>query len=138
MRSSSVRHSPWVRVLAGIAILFGIATIIAGGRTLFDAETRRLAGNYVAFVLWFNFVMGFAYVVGGIGLWGWQRWSAWFALAIGTATLVVAAAFGMQIWLGGSYEMRTVVAMVIRTVFWLAIAAITYRQLPNPRSRAAA
>jgi hypothetical protein len=121
--------------MAVIAILFGIATIAAGGRTLFDAETRRLAGNYVPYVLWFNFVVGFAYVVAGVGLWRQQSWSVWLSFAIFAATLVVGTSFGLRVWSGGSFEMRTVAAMIARVVIWLVIAGVAYVQLPSPRYR---
>jgi uncharacterized membrane protein (DUF2068 family) len=96
---------------------------------LFDAETQRLAGNYVAFVLWFNFLAGFVYIVAGIGLWLQQRWSVWLAILIAAATLLIFAVFGVQIWRGGSYEMRTVAAMALRALAWLAIAAAAYTKV---------
>ena len=47
-----------------IAIVFGIMTIKSGGAVLFtDGEARLAAGDYVSFVLWFNFLAGFLYVV---------------------------------------------------------------------------
>jgi hypothetical protein len=138
MKSSGVERSRWVGALAVIALTFGVATIISGGRTLFDAEAQRHAGNYVAFVLWFNFVAGFAYVIAGVGLWLQQRWSIWLSWAIAAATLLVFAAFGLQIWQGGSYEMRTVAAMGLRAITWLAIAAIAYAKLARTQQRIAA
>ena len=65
-----------VKSLAVVAVLFGLLTVFSGGRTLFGGEGARLAaGAIVPFVLWFNFVAGFAYVVCGLGLWKRQRWS---------------------------------------------------------------
>jgi hypothetical protein len=135
MKSPGVERSRWIGALAIIALVFGLATIVSGGRTLFDAEAQRLAGNYVAFVLWFNFVAGFAYVIAGVGLWFQQRWSIWLSFALAAATLLVFAAFGLQIWQGGSYEMRTVAAMGLRAVTWLAIAAIAYAKLAHTQRR---
>lgn len=138
MKSPAVKRSRWIGALAIIAILFGLPTIIAGGRTLFNAEAQQLAGNYVIFVLWFNFVAGFAYVVAGVGLWFQQRWSIWLSFAIAAATLLIFAALGLQIWRGGSYEMRTVAAMVLRAMTWLAISAVAYIKLANTHDRVAA
>lgn len=138
MKSPVVGRSRWLGALAIIAVIFGLLTIISGGRTLFDAEAQQLAGNYVAFVLWFNFVAGFAYVIAGIGLWFQQRWSIWFSFAIATATLLIFAAFGLQIWRGGSYEIRTVAAMGLRALTWLAISAVAYAKLANRERRVAA
>ena len=138
MKSPTVKRSRWVGALAIIAVIFGLLTIISGGRTLFDAEAQQRAGNYVAFVLWFNFVAGFAYVIAGVGLWFQQRWSVWFSFAIAAATLLIFAAFGLQIWRGGSYEMRTVAAMGLRAITWLAVAAVAYAKLANTHYRVAA
>ncbi len=137
MRAPAVKRSRWVGPLAIIAVVFGLLTIISGGRTLFNAEAQQLAGDYVAFVLWFNFLAGFAYVIAGVGVWFWQRWSVWLSFAIAAATLVIFVAFGIQIWRGGSYEMRTVAAMGLRTVTWLVISAVAYVKLTNIQYRAA-
>ncbi|RIK41389.1 MAG: hypothetical protein DCC55_12050 [Chloroflexi bacterium] len=131
MTSPESKRSRWMSALAIVAILFGLLTIISGGRTLFDTEVQRLAGNYVPFVLWFNFLAGFAYVVAGVGLWFWQRWAMWLSFAIAAATLIIFVAFGVQIWTGGSYEMRTVAAMGLRTITWLVIFVVAYRKLAN-------
>ena len=58
---------------AAIAVVFGALTIFAGGRALFGGADM---GAVVPYVLWFNFLAGFAYVAAGLGLWrgaGWAR-----------------------------------------------------------------
>ena len=61
-----------------VAIGFGLLTIKEGGTILFGNDVAHAAaGNYVPFVLWFNFLAGFAYVVAGAGLWLSQRWAVW-------------------------------------------------------------
>jgi hypothetical protein len=141
MKSSGLRRSRWVTIMALFAILFGLLTIVSGGRTLFNAQARQLAGNYVGFVLWFNFLAGFAYVIAGIGLWTLQRWSVWLTYAIAAATLIVFAAFGIQIWSGSSFEVRTVGAMGLRAIVWLTTSAVVYKNLSptaqNLKSRVA-
>jgi hypothetical protein len=113
-----------------LAVGFGLLTIKSGGAILFgDAATRATAGSYVPFVLWFNFVAGFAYVAAGAGLWMQQRWSAWLAVAIAVATVLVFAALGAHIYSGGAYEQRTLIAMSLRTLVWVTISAIAWRQL---------
>ena len=77
------QRSVWVRVISLVAVGFGLLTIKEGGTVLFGGEAARAsAGNYVPFVLWFNFVAGFAYVIAGAGLWMQQRWAALLAVAI--------------------------------------------------------
>jgi hypothetical protein len=120
-----------VWVLSLVAIGFGVLTIREGGMTLRgDAAALAAAGNYVPFVLWFNFLAGFAYVIAGAGLWLQQRWAVWLAVAIAAATALTFAAFGVHVFSGGAYEQRTVIAMSVRTLVWVAIAVIAWRRLP--------
>ncbi|MDT3705199.1 MAG: hypothetical protein ROZ09_00115 [Thiobacillus sp.] len=113
-----------------VAIGFGLLTIKEGGTILFgDEAARAAAGNWVPFVLWFNFLAGFAYVVAGTGLWMMQRWAVQLAIAIAAATAFTFAAFGVYAYSGGAFEWRTVVAMSLRTLVWAAIAAIAWRGL---------
>ena len=109
-------------VAAFIAALFGIMTLYSGGGVLFfDGSARAAAGDYVPFVLWFNFLAGFAYIVAGAGLFLWRQWAVKLSLFIALATLLVFAAFGIHILAGGLFEMRTVGAMALRSAVWLAI-----------------
>ena len=119
----------WMRVIALIAIGFGLMTIREGGAVLFyDGAARDAAGSYVPFVLWFNFLAGFAYVIAGVGLWMRRRWATWLAMAIAVATALVFLAFGVHVALGGAWEQRTVIAMTLRTLVWAGIAAMAWRR----------
>ena len=124
------RRPRWAAAVAIVAILFGFVTVIVGGKTLFGtADERAAAGHFVPFVLWFNFIAGFAYCAAGAGLLLWRRWTAPLAAVIALATLLVFAAFGGHIWLGGEFEMRTVGAMTLRSAVWLTIAIAVCRSL---------
>lgn len=127
----TIRRRPWwITVPALVAIGFGLLTLKAGGAVLFfDGEARRAAGHYVDFVVWFNFLAGFGYVLAGIALWRMRRWGVWLAAAIAVGTLLTFAAFGMHIYAGGLYEMRTVIAMTLRSGVWLAITLLGLRIL---------
>lgn len=117
-------------VAAMVAVLFGLATIWAGRQALFGSpEERAAVGNAVGFVLWFNFLAGFAYILAGAGLTMRRPWAARLSLAIALATLAVFAAFGVHIVLGGVYEMRTFGAMILRSAVWLSIAALAAQLL---------
>lgn len=127
---AAARRDAWMMVAAVLAIVFGVATIRAGGSVLFGSEeARRAAGAYVGFVVWFNFLAGFAYVAAGIGLWLRRRWGFVLAAALAIATLAVFAAFGLHVASGGAWEPRTVAALTLRTVVWAIIAAIAWRRL---------
>ena len=123
----------WPWALSLVAVAFGLLTIKEGGTVLFgDQAARVAAGNYVPFVLWFNFLAGFAYVAAGVGLWLRQRWAAWLAIAIAAATAVTFVAFGLHVLTGGAFEPRTVVAMSLRTLIWVVIAVVAGRRLLWP------
>lgn len=110
-------------VTAIVAVLFGLLTLKSGGSVLFiDGPARAEAGAYVPFVLWFNFLAGFAYILAGVGLFNWRSWAAKLSLAIAVATVVVFVALGFHILMGGDFEARTVGAMSLRSVVWLSIA----------------
>lgn len=128
---SNGRSRPvWIRVVGVIGVLFGLMTIREGGAVLFvDGPARIAAGNYVPFVLWFNFLAGFAYMVAGVGLVFARSWAARLAIVIAAATLGVFVAFAAFIVSGGAFEMRTVVAMTLRSVIWCSIAALSWRVL---------
>ncbi|MCP5365889.1 MAG: hypothetical protein H6906_00080 [Hyphomicrobiales bacterium] len=117
-----------LRLLAALAVAFGLLTLYAGGRALFGgAAVRAELGHIVPFVLWFNFLAGFAYVAAGAGLLRGRRWAAVLAAVIAAATLLVFAAFAIHVLTGGAYEVRTVGAMTFRSAVWTAIAAYALR-----------
>ena len=126
----------WSRALALVAIVFGALTLKEGGDVLFGGDAARAAaGNYVPFVLWFNFLAGCAYVAAGVGLWLRRRWAWLMAAAIFIATLVVFATLAAHIFLGGSYEARTLVAMSLRTIVWGVIAWFAHQVLNKPTGK---
>jgi hypothetical protein len=125
-----MKHKTTFRVTGAVAVLFGLLTIKSGGQVLFgDAVYREAAGNYVPFVLWFNFMAGFVYLIAGIGIAFYQRWSVWLSLLITISTLLVFAAFGLHILADGAYETRTVAAMTLRSTVWTVIFFLSYQLL---------
>jgi len=123
--SKQVGRKYWIWAVSAVAVLFGSMTIKEGGGVLFWSETARAAaGQYVPFVVWFNFLAGFAYITAGVGLWLRERWAVGLAFAIAASTLAVFAAFGLHVGGGGEYELRTVIAMSLRSAIWIAIALV--------------
>jgi hypothetical protein len=137
MRTSTNCAIWFMQAAAIVAAAFGLATIRAGGDVLFG-DGAQAAGNVVVFVLWFNFLAGFAYVMAGAGLWMRRRWSAQLALAIAAATVLVFGAFGIHVAAGGAFEARTVWAMTLRSVVWILIAALTFKAIKRGDSVTAA
>ncbi len=123
-----------LRITGGVAIAFGLLTVVSGCTTLLGALEM---GAVVLFVLWFNTLAGLAYVVAGLVLWQGRRWAYPLSLAIFAATLLVFVAFGLHVAQGGAFEMRTVYAMALRSAVWGAIALVARqlltRQAPSGR-----
>ncbi len=119
----------WLKGIALLAMVFGLATLFSGGSVVFGVgQAREQAGAYVPFVVWFNFLVGLPYVVAGIGIWLGRRWAFGLSALIAAATLAIALAFGIQVLAGGAYEGRTVGALALRTGFWAVIALVlSYR-----------
>ena len=117
-------------IAAIVVLVFGALTVFSGGRALFGgADARAAVGDAVPFVLWFNFLAGFAYVVAGIGLLLRHRPALWLSLGILVATGLVFLAFGVHVLQGGAHEMRTVGAMILRIAVWAAISVVAIRNL---------
>ncbi len=111
------------RVIALIAMVFGVMTVFSGGRALFgDAQAQAAVGNAVGFVLWFNFVAGFFYVACGAAIGLGRAWARPLALGLALATAAVTLAFGVHAMQGGAFEMRTVAALALRLGFWSGVA----------------
>lgn len=117
-----------VWIIALIAVGFGVMTLKGGGAVLFgDDATRTAAGDYVPWLLWFNFLSGFVYIVAGAGLWLQKRWAAQLSIALAAAIALAFAGFGFHILSGGEFEQRTVIAMSARLGVWSVIAAVVFR-----------
>jgi len=92
-------------------------------------ETRADFGNTVSFVLWFNFLAGFVYIVAGEGLLLRRRWAVYTSLFVSVSTILVFVAFGVHVIGGGAFERRTIVALTIRSLFWVAVTILSIRAM---------
>jgi len=118
------------RIVAFVALVFGVLTIKSGGQVLFiDGPARAAAGNYISFVVWFNFLAGFVYIFSAIGLSLSKVWGGWLALIIAISTVIIFLLVGIHISNDGMYETRTIAAMSLRSIVWIFIAAYSYRKL---------
>lgn len=128
------RTMNWLSIAA---IVFGIVTVLSGGRALFGGlETRSALGNVVPFVLWFNFLVGFVYILAGAGLLRRRRWAVYVSFFVAISTILVFAAFGLHILGGGAFEARTIGALTFRALFWISVAIVSMHAMkmtPNRR-----
>jgi len=127
MTSTNKRNNIGTTIISIIAVLFGAMTIKEGGSVLFWSDSARTAaGNFVPFVLWFNFLAGFFYIFAGVGLFMRRVWAAKLARVIAALTMLVFMAFIVHIFTRGPFETRTVIAMTMRSIIWLTIASFAH------------
>jgi hypothetical protein len=116
MASHTVRT---VQILAAaIAVLFGIATLFAGGRVLMGSDP-----GYQVFrpLLIYNTVMGVAYLAAGVTVWRSVSAGRYAAGAIFLLNLLVLGGILVIYGGGGGVAVDSLRAMTLRTVVWLAL-----------------
>ena len=124
---NAIRIVNWMAIAA---IVFGVMTVLTGGRALFGSlESRAGFGNAVPFVLWFNFLAGFVYIVAGAGLLLCRHWAVYTSLFVAVSTILVFVAFGVHVIGGGAFEGRTIGALTIRSIFWIAVTIVSIRAM---------
>jgi len=129
---SKSKRTPVQWFIIVVALIFGALTVKSGGLVLFtEGEFHQQAGNYVPFVVWFNFLAGFVYIATGIGVWMQANWTIWGAISIAASTLVVFALFAVHALGGGSYETRTLGAMTLRSGVWIMITVYLFWSRPE-------
>lgn len=129
MTTTALKRTLGIWFFSFLAFGFGLLTLKSGGSVLFiDGEARQAAGHYVPFVLWFNFSAGFVYLIVAIALWFMRPLAAWLSALLAGTTLIVFIFLGLYILNGGEFEMRTVVAMTLRSVVWISIAVFTWHR----------
>ena len=122
---SQIKKPTYLNIISVIALLFGLLTIKSGGEVLFlDGVGRANAGNYVSFVLWFNFTSGFLYIFAAISIFQNKKRAYKYSLFIVASTATVFFFLGIHILNDGLYEARTVGAMSMRTVLWLVVTVV--------------
>lgn len=120
----SVRDPLFLRIVQGlaavVAIVFGIATVFAGGRVLRGADP-----GYTVFrpLLFYNTVMGVAYLAAGISLWRSANAGRYAAGAIFLLNLFVLGAIALVYRSGGAVAVDSLRAMTLRTTVWLVLFA---------------
>jgi hypothetical protein len=106
------------RVLAAVAVLFGVATLAAGGRVLLGADP-----GYAVYrpLLVYNTAMGLAYLVAGLLAWAHVRRGRNAAAAIFALNLLVLGFVAYRYLGPGGVAVESVGAMTLRTVVWLVL-----------------
>ena len=108
-----------VQILAAaVAILFGVATLVAGGRVLLGSDP-----GYAVFrpLLIYNSAMGVAYLAAGVTVWRSVNVGRYAAGAIFLLNLLVLLGILVVYRSGGVVAVDSLRAMTLRTVVWLAL-----------------
>ncbi len=135
---SKTKRPVSIWIFSIIALIFGGLTIRSSGLVLFTTgEFHQQQGNFVPFVVWINFICGFAYVIAATGLFLMKRWATHLAYLITLVTGTTYIFFGLHLMNGGLHEMQTIVAMAIRTLFWTAISGLAYYHIMRPDTQPA-
>ena len=106
------------RALAVVAVLFGIATLVAGGRVLLGADP-----GYVVYrpLLAYNTAMGAAYVAAGLLAWVDARRATYLAAAIFVLNGLVLGVIAWRYTHAGDVAVESLRAMTLRTGVWLVL-----------------
>ena len=108
------------KVLAFVAVLFGLVTIIAGTRVLLGSDP-----GYIVFrpLLMYNTVMGIAYVSAGVVAWRYLGKGLYAAAVIFALNLAALITLYFLYTKGHAIAVESLRAMSLRTVVWLALFA---------------
>lgn len=103
---------------AAIAVLFGLATLFAGGRVLLGSDP-----GYEVFrpLLLYNTAMGVAYLAAGVTVWRSVMAGRYAAGAIVLLNLLVLMGILVVFRSGGAVAVDSLRAMTLRTVVWLVL-----------------
>jgi len=133
--TATSRKPMWRKIAGGLAIAFGIATLVEGGGVLFGSPAAVAeAGDVVPFVLFFNFGAGFLYILAGVATLARHTPALWLARLLAVTSVGVLIALLVHIVAGEPYEPRTLVAMSLRSAFWVAQALILPRLFADGRA----
>lgn len=133
MTAEKRSRSRFQQVAAIVAVVFGIATLFAGGSVLAGRDP-----GYIVYrpLLLFNTVMGAAYVGAGVLAW---RHAAGGRNAAGVILALNLLVLGGVVYLyraGAAVAVDSVRAMVFRSAVWLVLLLVLARASRAPREAA--
>lgn len=120
-----MRRTIAIRSSAAIGFVLGGLSVVAGGRVLADIDRP----DYVVlhWLVIYNVAAGFVGVVAGAGLWLSRGWAVDLARTLagfhGAVLVVLIARWAI----GAPVAIDSLVAMLLRTLVWASIAAVTCR-----------
>lgn len=105
-------------ILAVVAVAFGVATLVSGGRVLGGSDP-----GYIVFrpLLFYNTAMGVVYLASGVIAWRSVKRGKVAAAAIFVLNLLVFGVIGSLYATGSAVAIDSIRAMTFRTGVWLAL-----------------
>ena len=96
--------------------IFGLITLYLSTSVIFDLfGMREKQGDYVLFVIFANFICGFLYIIGSIGLLKQKAWTKKIFLYALIILLLTFFSFIIYVKTGGIYKTDTFKALALRT-----------------------
>ena len=104
--SSLPARPRWAFAAAGVAVLFGILTVLSGGRALFGWSEAARAAVGMQWHLYSGLIslLASSTCLAESRLLLWRRWAAQLSTIIAISTFVVFAAFGWHVATGGTAD----------------------------------
>lgn len=98
-----------------ILALFALLTLFLSSSVIFDwFGIRAKEGNYVLFIVWTNFICSVLYLFAVYGFIKRVKWTFWVLIIALVILLIAFIALQFHISNGGTYEEKTIGAMVFR------------------------
>lgn len=118
MKSGSQYLKIMPKILAIVATIFGLATLMAGGNVLAGADP-----GYIVFrpLLIYNIIMGIGYIAGGVLMWCNLNKGKYAAAAIFSLNLLVLGIIVYLYTTGSAIAINSLQAMTFRTMVWLLL-----------------
>lgn len=120
-----------ILIISGFIIaLFGIITLFMSTSVIFGLfEIREKEGNYVLFVVIANFLCAFLYLAAAYGFFFKKKWTT-MVLNFAVSVLVITfTGLGIHIYSGGTYEQKTVYAMMFRIIVTIGFLLISLKYI---------
>jgi hypothetical protein len=116
-----------LKITAVIVTIFALLTLFMSTSVIFDLfHIREKEGNYVMFVVFTNFIVGFMYLFSAFGIFKEKTWTTKVLLL---ATIILIIGFiGLLIHAnsGGIYETKTIGAMIFRVSITFIFTIISW------------
>ena len=116
-----------LKLSAAIVAIFGLLSLFMTGSIIFDLFNIRVAeGNYIPFIVYTNFICSFIYLFAAYGFLVQNRLTTGSLFIAGALLIIAYIGLVFYINYGGSYETKTVKAMLFRIAVTTLLAGVSW------------